>query len=157
MLNWLKKRTTTPISQEQNSNLPSSSGESVCTSSANSDNNLIIIPLEPNQPDVACIPMQPLNGRALRFQSKWFEKYSWLHFDAEIGGVLCHVCASAYQSNQLNLTKRTDKAFLTQGFRNWKKGKEKFEAHQKSETHKIIVSNRMQIQAGKSCLALVQH
>ena len=138
----------------------SSSENSPSTSSASSFTIIHPdIPLSPYQPDTVNIPVQLLNGKTLRFQKTWFERFPWLHFDARIGRVLCHVCALAQKNKHLNLATKTDKAFLSKGFCNWKKAVEKFQNHAKSSTHKLAVSNELHIAKSKSVLdqVNVQH
>ena len=81
-----------------------------------------LLPPEPYQPDAALIPFQTIKGRNFQFQQKWFEKYTWLHFDTASGRVLCHICATAKQDHLLDLAKRANDSFLPRGFKNWKKG-----------------------------------
>ena len=52
--------------------------------------SLPTLPSAPNQPvNVSCIPPQRLAKRTLSFQKSWFQKCPWLHFDSDIGGVIC--------------------------------------------------------------------
>lgn len=98
-------------------------------------------PDEPYQPDCASIPVQTLGNRTLKFQGNWFKKFTWLHFDANVGGVLCHICATANNHQLLDLAKNTESVFSVQGFTNWKKALQKFETHEKSASHKLAVQN----------------
>ena len=50
--------------------------------------------------------------------------------------VFCHMCMNLYKSGSLTLTKKYETAFITDGFNNWKKARERFEQHQMSECHK---------------------
>ena len=104
------------------------------------DSSKLLLP-EPYQPDAALISLQTVKGRYLQFQQKWFEKYIWLHFDTASDRVLCHICATAKQDNLIDLAKRANDSFLSKGFKNWKKGIEKFDAHERSNTHKLALSN----------------
>ena len=62
-----------------------------------------------------------------------------MHFDTVTGSVLCHTCVTASQNNLLGLAKRSDEAFLSKDFKNWKKCAERFEAHEKSQVHKLAL------------------
>ena len=77
-----------------------------------------------------------MKERNFQFQQKWFEKYTWLHFDTASGRVLCHICATAKQDNVLDAEKRANDSFLPKGFKNWKKGIETFDAHKRSNKKK---------------------
>lgn len=96
---------------------------------------------EPYQPDVKCIPEQKLPTRNLKFQQSWFEKYKWLHYKANTGGVLCHICMTANSLNAAELAKCAEKTFISEGFTNWKKALERFDRHEKSTAHKLAVEN----------------
>ena len=111
-----------------------------------------LLPPEPYQPDAALILFQTVKGRNLQFQQKWFEKYTWLHFNTGSGRVLCHICATAKQDNLLDLAKRANDSFLSKGFKNWKKGIEKFDAHERNNTHRLALSNNLQKKKGDSVL-----
>ena len=50
--------------------------------------------------------------------------------------VFCFHCLDCYLKGALNFTKKYDSAFIKEGFCNWKKARERFERHEKSESHK---------------------
>lgn len=93
--------------------------------------------LEKNQPSTNfSFPMS--NKR--KCNSAWFSKYSWLHYDVERDCVLCFSCIKAINmidtsSNISGFDRKVEGAFITTGFRNWKKAIEKFNDHQKSQFH----------------------
>ncbi|XP_041362927.1 zinc finger MYM-type protein 1-like [Gigantopelta aegis] len=99
------------------------------------------IPDEPYQPDVSCIQSQKLAKKNLKFQQRWFSNYHWLHFDSKTGGVLCHVCITAKRKKLSELTKCGEESFVARGFMNWKKAIEKFDAHEKSNSHRLSLEN----------------
>ena len=104
--------------------------------------SLPTLPSAPYQPvNVSCIPQQRLAKRTLSFQKSWFQKFPWLHFDSDIGGVICFTCAKAARANLADMARCADDAFTVKGFSNWKKAIEKFTAHQKTSTHAISHSN----------------
>lgn len=70
----------------------------------------------------------------LSFQQKWFTTFPWLHYSATLQGVLCFHCAKVYM-NQPTFAGKCDSAFVTAGFRNWKKAIDRFSAHAKSQMH----------------------
>ena len=94
-------------------------GSAVSSASASFDSKPL--PPAPYQSAVSLIPIQTLKNRKLKFQQKWFDKFSWLHFDTVTGSVLCHICVTTSQENLLGLAKRSDEAFHSKGFKNWKK------------------------------------
>ena len=68
---------------------------------------------------------------------------------------MCHICATAKQDNLLDLAKRANNSFLSKGFKNWKKGIEKFDAHERSNTHRLALSNNLQKKKGDSVLVQI--
>ncbi len=96
----------------------------------------------PFHPTASIIPPQCLqNGkRMLHFQSQWFDKYPLLHYCIEKKAVICFTCAKAEALKLTNLAKKREPVFVTDGFRNWKKGIEKFDAHALSSSHVYSVS-----------------
>uniref|UniRef100_A0A8C4QC37 Uncharacterized protein n=1 Tax=Eptatretus burgeri TaxID=7764 RepID=A0A8C4QC37_EPTBU len=95
-------------------------------------------PDQPFQPhDVSCIPVQILPNRKLKFQQQWFKDFPWLHFDQSIGRVLCHTCTDAFREKLTKLARCAEDAFVSKGFRNWKKATEKFRQHERSNTHRL--------------------
>jgi len=87
-------------------------------------------PDQPFQPhDVSCIPVQILPNRKLKFQQQ------------SIGGVLCHTCTDASREKLTELARCAEDAFVSKGFRNWKKATEKFRQHERSNTHRLASEN----------------
>ena len=105
----------------------------------------------PNQPasTESCFPAQILSKRTLVFQPSWFEKYSWLHYSPspETKGVLCFLCAKASSLNMLDLSTKSDNAFINRGFCNWKHAINKFQAHEQSSVHAHAVNQIAQRKA----------
>ena len=64
------------------------------------------------------------------FNLAWYEEFTWLHLCSSRKKVFCYLHHSG------SLTKKYETAFISDGFNNWKKAKERFERHQASESHK---------------------
>ena len=126
---------------------PGTSSSTFTEHSQTEEVNEGIIPQKPNQPKAEEVPVQVTNQKNIRFQQSWFDKFPWLHFEATLGGILYHVCALANQNQLLNMATKTDKAFLSSGFKNWKKAIEKFSSHECSATHKLALNNIKQLAA----------
>ncbi len=94
---------------------------------------------KPYQPPPQCIEKQILSNKSLTFQEKWYQEYPWLHYSPSVKGVLCFYCSKGV-SNQSSLGHRSDAAFVSTGFRNWKKAIKKFTAHQTSHAHQHYVT-----------------
>ena len=50
--------------------------------------------------------------------------------------VYCFYCRSCIQENELQFAKCLEPAFITDGFKNWKKAISKFQSHQLSSCHR---------------------
>ena len=55
--------------------------------------------------------------------------------------MLCHTCILADKQKKLINARNSEKAFLVDGFCNWKKALEKFRNHQKSACHRLAVEH----------------
>lgn len=60
--------------------------------------------------------------------------FPWLQYSATLKGVLCFYCAKVFLKKTM-LASKFDPAFVSTGFKNWKKTVEKFTAHAKSHSH----------------------
>lgn len=89
----------------------------------------------PNHPDPATIPPKKTKLQIYNFQKSWFVDYPWLSWDESKQGVICHTCHTAENLKMMELTTKTENAFVKDGFRNWKKGKAPFLQHYKSDGH----------------------
>ena len=53
------------------------------------------------------------------FQYRWFTEFSWLDYDEVNNSVTCFICKKHLKN--LEMEKNKEEAFLSTGFRNWKK------------------------------------
>ena len=76
------------------------------------------------------------------FQSQWFKKWQWLHYDEAQDLAFCHICATARKTGKMTNAGNTDMAFIERSFYNWKDAsgeKGAFSCHQQSSRHKRFV------------------
>ena len=67
-------------------------------------------------------------------------------YSEDVQGVLYYTCLIAKKNGTFsNFSKRSDPAFIENGFRNWKKAKEKFRKHEMCETHRLDVLQLQQL------------
>ena len=66
-------------------------------------------------------------------QSRWFTEFSWLNYDEVNNSVTCFICKKHLKN--LEMEKNKEEAFLSTGFRNWKKALDSFKEHQKLKCH----------------------
>ncbi|ODM96123.1 Caspase-2, partial [Orchesella cincta] len=82
------------------------------------------------------LPTQHWNSKTVKFQTSWYSRFPWLHFNETLGKVLCFVCLRASNLKLHSESTNQDDAFLKTGFGNWRKGYEKFHRHESSNFHK---------------------
>lgn len=65
------------------------------------------------------------NGKEVKrsFNSSWYQKYKWIHYDSSRDAVFCFTCMKAVHGNLLSSTK-AEETFTRVGFNNWKKALE---------------------------------
>ena len=107
---------------------------------------------EPNHEKACNIPTQREKGRTLNFQQHWYTKFPWLHYCPQLQAVICFSCATA-DSQDLLKTERCEQAFISAGYKNWKKALEKFNSHQSSTSHKQAVFKLSQRDKGVNVAA----
>ena len=64
------------------------------------------------------------NG-GITFQKSWFKEYKWLTYCNTHNVTYCFYCRKAKLQGCLTFSKRAEDAFISKGFNNWKKAKEK--------------------------------
>ena len=104
--------------------------------------HLDLLPDAPNQPQLASFPKvsfgKGTKARYRSFQSSWFDKWPWLHWNECLETVLCHVCMQAVKAGTLQ-AKTCDQAFISRGFKNWNDATCVFRCHELSACHKEAV------------------
>lgn len=95
---------------------------------------------KPHQPQIA-FPKRTFglkNPVTRSFQSEWFRKWGWIHYDEENDSAFCYICSTAYKDKKLS-SQAIDQSFICRGYTNWKDGCRKrggFHAHELSDSHK---------------------
>lgn len=86
------------------------------------------------------------NRKKIRtFQEAWYLKYPWLHYDAAVEGVLCFYCAKAAALKISSLATKSEPAFISEGFSNWKKALSRFDSHENSGCHRFSMQQLKQV------------
>ena len=70
------------------------------------------------------------------FTPTWYKSYPWIHLCTSNFKVYCFYCKYVVHNLQIHAGTKQDPAFTNVGFSNWKKGVEKFKAHEASSSHK---------------------
>ena len=69
------------------------------------------------------------------FVTTWFEDHKWLTYCLTRNKVYCYFCRTAVRRQLINFSKNAKDTFVTIGFDNWKKGKERFKEHERCQAH----------------------
>ena len=94
---------------------------------------------DPHQPRTFAFPKRSFGKKTVvwrAFQAKWFDSYSWLHYDEANDIMFCHLCKQAATEKKLMASKCADEAFTSRGFSNWKDATASFARHEQSKCHK---------------------
>ena len=97
---------------------------------------------KPNQPRSFNFPKRTFGKSAIvhhSFNSKWFDRWPWLHYSETNDSVVCFTCFRAKMEKKLQWSSNADIAFISRGFCNWKDATVKFAAHQASKCHKEAI------------------
>lgn len=85
-------------------------------------------------------PKTKFGSRERSCQCSWFESYKWLHYNQENDSVMCFICATEEKKGNLRSERMKEFAYISWGFRSWKKAPKCFEEHQASSCHKTALS-----------------
>ena len=89
---------------------------------------------KPRQPSSSfSFPRTAFGKQNRSCQSRWFTEFRWLDYDEANNSVTCFICKKHLKN--LEMEKNKEEAFLSTGFRNWKKALDSFKEHQKSKCH----------------------
>jgi len=98
---------------------------------------------KPNQPDPKFIVKQSVGKYIHTFQTQWYNRFPWLHFSPGVEGVLCFYCYKAFHTDTSPLAKNAEPAFISAGFKSWRKAIERFSLHEKSDCHKTAITTHL--------------
>ena len=97
------------------------------------------LPEKPFQPCHYRFPSRLL-GKATpvkhTFQSLWFHRFKWIHYDVTLDAAFCFSCCKASKEGKVRLTGISEQSFMVKGFTNWKDATRVFMKHKSSEFHK---------------------
>ena len=97
--------------------------------------------MRPYHPNIDLLRTKKQQGSQSRsFCSVWFKQYDWLTFCTTHNKVFCFYCRSANTKGLFTHRPKYEAAFIKKGFDNWKKAKQKFNQHQKSQAHAEAIS-----------------
>ena len=97
--------------------------------------------LDPNQPKTFKFPQRSFSVKypvKRSFQASWFANRTWLHYDETNDLAFCHVCLVAYKDGKLK-SNTIDKAFIVNGYSNWKDASVSFRKNESSNCHRESV------------------
>lgn len=98
------------------------------------DKRILHVAEKPWQPSSSfAFPKTAFGKQNRSFQSRWFTEFNWLDYNEVEDSVTCFICKKHLKN--LEMEKNKEEAFLSNGFRNWKKALDSFKEHQKSKCH----------------------
>ena len=120
---------------------------SQATSSWKLDETLLLrsVDGQPHQPSMFKFPQSEFGCKTnvkRAFQATWFTKWRWLHYDENKDVAFCHLCLKANKEKKLTVA-NADKAFITNGFCNWKDACVKFRIYEQSNCHEELLSGEI--------------
>ena len=90
-----------------------------CTTVSVSSGAVPTVPEEPYQPLNYNFPRREFGQKTVvnrSFQSSWFIKWKWLHYESSRDVVYCHTCVTGVNSSKLKLTGNAkESAFIYAG------------------------------------------
>ena len=106
---------------------------------------------EPSQPrDVVAVQVK--TGR--KFRTDWYSKYAWLEWNYELQAAVCHPCRQITEFDKVAISK-SEIAFTSAGFSNWKKAIERFDKHERSSSHRVNIGKFEAIVRGENVHAQI--
>ena len=100
-------------------------------------------PLLYQPPENFIFPKTLIGNRERHCQSKWFKTFPWLHYDVKKDSVFCHFCI--LHEDKLLAEHNKDPAYISTGFKNWKKAPKCFNTHETSNCHKAALTNQVTV------------
>ena len=77
---------------------------------------------------------------------QWYKDFKWLHVCKTLNKVFCYYCLMAYKKELIPSSRHYEAAFVTEGFRNWKKAIERFHTHEASDLHREVMFKHHSLQ-----------
>ena len=109
--------------------------------SASASDPTVTIPNKFNPPKSFPFPKRLFGSKNEKrsFRPEWYDKYSWLHYDAPKDAAFCYICMKVEQERMYRLGTKWEPAFISRGFTNWKDAMVAFNKHLKSDCHREAV------------------
>ena len=83
-------------------------------------------------------PKIKIGNRERHCQYQWFNNFNWLHYDAKKDSVFCYYCM--IHKEKLTAEHNKEQAYISEGFRNWKKAPACFKDHEQTKCHKAALT-----------------
>ena len=89
-------------------------------------------------PENFIFPKTLFGSRERQCHSHWFKNFQWLLYDIEKDSVLCYFCT--LHEDKLSAEHNKDPAYISTGFKNWKKAPKCFKHHEQTKCHKAALT-----------------
>ena len=80
-----------------------------------------------------------LKNKKCSFRPEWYDRYSWLHYDAPKDAAFCYICMKVEGERKFKVGTKWEPAFISKGFLNWKDATVAFNKHSESDCHREAV------------------
>lgn len=138
--------TVSVISKAQNATSSVAQSSIELPSISTEDSNSVLGPV--NQPHNFVFPSRQIGNDTFyrSFKAEWFQRWPWIHYSEEKDAAFCYFCLNAEKRQLFLSCTKTEKTFIADGFRNWRKATEKFNSHQAASYHREACSKLKQLQ-----------
>ena len=99
------------------------------------ENNEIVIAEEYYHPENFAFPKSVVGKQQRSCQHHWFTKFTWLHYNIDTDSVLYFLCVRAEKKGYVTSELSKEQAYISKGFKSWKKAPKCFTEHEQSKTH----------------------
>ena len=99
------------------------------------ENNEIVIAEKYLPPENFAFPKSVVGKQQRSCQHHWFKKITLLHYDIETYSVLCFLCVRPEKKGYVTGELSKEQAYISKGFKSWKKAPKCFTEHEQSKTH----------------------
>lgn len=111
----------------------------------------------PRQPELITFPSHQIGNRLRSFKKSWYDKHKWIEYSVLEDAAYCFCCRQFPKPGKI-----PEAAFVSTGYRQWKKATERdsgFSKHEKSDFHNYAFCSwkefKKQLEQGKTIKELI--
>ncbi|XP_076348019.1 zinc finger MYM-type protein 1-like, partial [Tachypleus tridentatus] len=107
----------------------------------------------PTSLDLKRYPATEYSGQSRSLNKNWRDQHSWLDYSVTQDAAFCFACRLFSHTH----FSKTEKSFIHEGFRNWKKATTSLKSHDNSAGHKFAMQAWAEFKLQKTKCARIQH